>query len=162
MTSDNLVRIGVLKCSLIPRMRVFSNKTKQDETKEPENSDNKNRLEYLILGMGSGMEGWIRSSFSSDLVWGVHARTSVETTRRARETRAAVSPFQSRTRSLAFLASFARQTNQQSGISLNLRTGPNGHATLFNQVEGAFVFIKTSTKWSKIFTTADGVAQILR
>ena len=47
MTADNLERIGVLKCSLIPRMRVFSNKTKQDKTKNPENSDNKNRLEDL-------------------------------------------------------------------------------------------------------------------
>ena len=45
----------------------------------------------------------------------------------------------------------------QSGISLNLRTGPTGHATLFNQWEGALVFIKiqikTSTCWSKISTT---------
>ena len=47
MTSDNLVRIDVFKCSVIPRMRVFSNKTKQDETKKPENSDNKNGLEDL-------------------------------------------------------------------------------------------------------------------
>ena len=47
MTSDNLVRIGMFKCSLIPRMRVFSEKTKQYETKMPENSDNKNRLEDL-------------------------------------------------------------------------------------------------------------------
>ena len=53
--------------------------------------------------------------------------------------------------------------NYQSGIFLNLRTGPTGHATLFNQWEGALVFIKTqiktSTCWSKIFTTADGVGQ---
>ena len=34
MTSDNLVRIGMFKCSLIPRMRVFSEKTKQYETKK--------------------------------------------------------------------------------------------------------------------------------
>ena len=42
----------------------------------------------------------------------------------------------------------------QSRISLNLRTGPTGHATLFNQWEGALVFInkqiKTSPQWSKI------------
>ena len=102
--------------------------------------------------MGPGMEGWIRSSFFSDLVWGVHARTSIETTRHTRETRAVVSPLQSRAWSFALLARFARQTDQQSGISLNLRTGPNGHATLFNQVEGVLVFIKTLTKWSKIFS----------
>ena len=52
---------------------------------------------------------------------------------------------------------------KQSGISLNLRTGPTGHATLFNQWEGALVFInkqiKTSPQWSKIFKTADGVGQ---
>ena len=52
---------------------------------------------------------------------------------------------------------------QQSGISLNLRTGPTGHVTLFNQWEGALVFInkqiKTSPQWSKIFKTADGVGQ---
>ena len=47
MTSDNLLPIGMFKCSLIPRMRVFSEKTKQYETKMPENSDNKNRLEDL-------------------------------------------------------------------------------------------------------------------
>ena len=41
------MRIGMFKCSLIPRMRVFSEKTKQYETKMPENSDNKNRLEDL-------------------------------------------------------------------------------------------------------------------
>ena len=51
----------------------------------------------------------------------------------------------------------------QSGISLNLRTGPTGHATLFNQWEGALVFInkqiKTLPQWSKIFKTTDGVGQ---
>ena len=31
--------------------------------------------------------------------------------------------------------------SEQSGIYLNLRTGPTGHATLFNQREGALVFI---------------------
>ena len=39
----------------------------------------------------------------------------------------------------------------QSGISLNLRTGPTGHATLFNLWEDALVFInkqiKTSPQW---------------
>ena len=49
----------------------------------------------------------------------------------------------------------------QSGISLNLRTGPAGHATLFNQWEGALVFIskqiKTSPQCSKIFKTTDRV-----
>ena len=34
--------------------------------------------------------------------------------------------------------------------------------TLFNQWEGALVFIKRSPQWWKIFTTADRVAQILR
>ena len=38
----------------------------------------------------------------------------------------------------------------QSGISLNLGTGQTGHATLFNQWEGALLF-KSSTKCSKIF-----------
>ena len=51
----------------------------------------------------------------------------------------------------------------QSGISLNLRTGPTGHATLFNQWECALVFInkqiKTSPQWSKIFKTTDGGRQ---
>ena len=51
----------------------------------------------------------------------------------------------------------------RSGISLHLRTGPTGHATLFNQWEGALVFInkqiKTSAQWSKKFKTADGVGQ---
>ena len=51
----------------------------------------------------------------------------------------------------------------QSGISLNLRTGPTGHATLFNQWEGALVFInkqiKTIPQWSKILKTTDGVGQ---
>ena len=51
---------------------------------------------------------------------------------------------------------------KQFGISLNLRTGSTGHATLFNQWEGALVFIKTSTQWSKILTPVDGVGQILR
>ena len=49
----------------------------------------------------------------------------------------------------------------QSGISLNLRTGPAGHATLFNQWEGALVLInkriKTSPQSSKIFKKTDGV-----
>ena len=53
--------------------------------------------------------------------------------------------------------------HKQSGISLNLRTGPTGHATVFNQWEGALVFInkeiKTSSRSSKIFKTADGVRQ---
>ena len=53
--------------------------------------------------------------------------------------------------------------HSQSGISLNLRTWPTGHATLFNQWEGALVFInkqiKTSPQWSKIFKTTDGVGQ---
>ena len=57
----------------------------------------------------------------------------------------------------------ARIFNDQSGISLNLRTGPTGHATLFNQWEGALVFInkqiKISPQWSKIFKTTDGVGQ---
>ena len=51
---------------------------------------------------------------------------------------------------------------KQSGISPNLRTGSTGHATLFNQWEGALVFIKLSTQWSKILTPVDGVGQILR
>ena len=34
MTSDNLVLIGMLMCSLIPRMCVFSKKIKQDKTKK--------------------------------------------------------------------------------------------------------------------------------
>ena len=51
---------------------------------------------------------------------------------------------------------------KQSGISLNLRTGSTGHATLFNQWGGALVFIKTLTQWSKIFTPVDRVGQILR
>ena len=51
---------------------------------------------------------------------------------------------------------------KQSGISLNLRTGSTGHATLFNQWGGALVFIKTSTQWSKLFTPVDRVGQILR
>ena len=34
---------------------------------------------------------------------------------------------------------------------LNLRTGPTGHGTLFNQWEGALVLIKTSTQWSNFF-----------
>ena len=38
----------------------------------------------------------------------------------------------------------------QSGISLNLRTGSTGHATLFNQWEGAFVFIKIQIKTSTV------------
>ena len=54
-------------------------------------------------------------------------------------------------------------THVQSGISLNLRTGPTGHATLFNQWECAFVFInkqiKTSPQWSKLFKTTDGGRQ---
>ena len=45
------------------------------------------------------------------------------------------------------------QSIYQSGISLNLRTGPTGHAALFNKWESVFVFIKTriktSTCWSK-------------
>ena len=56
---------------------------------------------------------------------------------------------------------FLQVWHEQSGISLNLRTGPTGHATLFNQWEGALVFInkqfKTSPQWSKIFKTAVGV-----
>ena len=52
---------------------------------------------------------------------------------------------------------------KQSGISLDLRTGPTGHATLFNQWEGTLVFInkqiKTPPQWSKIFKTTDGVGQ---
>ena len=51
---------------------------------------------------------------------------------------------------------------KQSGISPNLRTGSTGHATLFNQWEGALVFIKLSTQWSKILTPVDRVGQILR
>ena len=51
----------------------------------------------------------------------------------------------------------------QSGISLNLRTGPTGHAPLFNQWDGALVFInkqiKTSPQSSKSFKTTDGVWQ---
>ena len=38
----------------------------------------------------------------------------------------------------------------QSGISLNLRTGPTGQATLFNQWEGALVFIKIQIKISTV------------
>ena len=60
-------------------------------------------------------------------------------------------------------SSLTPKTHKQSGISLNLRTGPTGHATLFNQWEGALVFInkqiKTSLLWSNIFKTADGVGQ---
>ena len=56
---------------------------------------------------------------------------------------------------------FSTWIHEQSGISLNLRTGQAGHATLFNQWEGALVFInkqiKTSPQWSKIFKTTDGV-----
>ena len=37
-------------------------------------------------------------------------------------------------------------TDEQSGISLNLRTGSTGHATLFNQWEGALVFINKQIK----------------
>ena len=52
---------------------------------------------------------------------------------------------------------------QQSGISLNLGTGPTGQAQLFNQLDGALVFInkqiKTSPQWSKILKTTDGVEQ---
>ena len=59
--------------------------------------------------------------------------------------------------------SHVRLKHKQSGISLNLRTGPTGHATLFNQWEGALVFInkqiKTSPQWSKLFETTDGVGQ---
>ena len=48
----------------------------------------------------------------------------------------------------------------QSGISLNLRTGPTGHAPLFNQWDGALVFInkqiKTSPQSSKSFKTING------
>ena len=40
---------------------------------------------------------------------------------------------------------------QQSGISLNLRTGPTGHATLFNQWEGALVFINKQIKTSPLW-----------
>ena len=51
----------------------------------------------------------------------------------------------------------------QSGISVNLRTGPTGHAPLFNQWDGALMFInkqiKTSPQRSKIFKTTDGVRQ---
>ena len=61
-------------------------------------------------------------------------------------------------KTLPFFSSF-----QQSGISRNLRTGLTGHATLFNQWEGALVFIKTQIKtspqWSKIFTTVDVVGR---
>ena len=52
---------------------------------------------------------------------------------------------------------------EQSGISLNLRTGPTGHPPLFNQWDGALVFInkqiKTSPQSSKSFKTTDGVGQ---
>ena len=34
----------------------------------------------------------------------------------------------------------------QSGISLNLSTGPTGHVTLFNQGEGTLVFINKQIK----------------
>ena len=51
---------------------------------------------------------------------------------------------------------------KQSGISPNLRTGSTGHATLFNQWEGALVFIKRSTQWWNILTTVDEVGEILR
>ena len=40
------------------------------------------------------------------------------------------------------------ESDNQSGISLNLRTGPTGHETLFNQREGALVYIKTQIKTS--------------
>ena len=61
------------------------------------------------------------------------------------------------------IPTYKHSTCTQSGISLNLRTGPTGQATLFNQWQGALVFIKaqikTSPQWSKIFTTAHGVGQ---
>ena len=63
----------------------------------------------------------------------------------------------------AVLSSLPLGCFEQSGISLNLRTGATGHATLFNQWECALVFInkqiKTSPQWSKIFKTTDGGRQ---
>ena len=57
----------------------------------------------------------------------------------------------------------ALNSPESSRISPNLRTGPTGHATVFNQWEGALVYInkqiKTSPQWSEIFKTADGVGQ---
>ena len=40
------------------------------------------------------------------------------------------------------------KSDYQSGVSLNLRTGPTAHATLFNQWEGALVFINKQIKTS--------------
>ena len=58
---------------------------------------------------------------------------------------------------LALFSARVDKWHKQSGISLNLRTGPADHATLFNQWEGALVFInkqiKTSPQWSKIFVS---------
>lgn len=48
------------------------------------------------------------------------------------------------------------KTDLQSLISLNLGTGQTGHATLFNQWEGAILFTKTSTRCSKIFHNGGG------
>ena len=55
--------------------------------------------------------------------------------------------------------------SKQSGISLNLRTGPTGHATLFNQWEGALVFINkqiktlpSDQKFSKQRTESDRIS----
>ena len=58
----------------------------------------------------------IRLFFFSDLVREVQAHTSVEVARRARETRTAVSPFQSHAWSVAFLACFARRIKKKERL----------------------------------------------
>ena len=65
-----------------------------------------------MCSIGSG----IRLFFFSDLVREVHSHTSVEAARSARETRTAVSPFQSRASSVAFLACFARRIKKKERL----------------------------------------------
>ena len=50
--------------------------------------------------------------------------------------------------------------NYQSGIFLNLRTGPTGHATLFNQWEGALVFINKQISLHEFFFSLTACAGI--
>ena len=121
MTSDNLVRIGMFKCSLIPRMRVFSEKTKQYETKKSQRIlkvkiGQKTLNPWNGVGNGGGIWSGIRLFFFLDLVRGVHAHTSVEVARRVRQTRTAASPFQSRAWSVAFLAGFARRIKKKERL----------------------------------------------
>ena len=47
---------------------------------------------------------------------------------------------------LALFSARVDKWHKQSGISLNLRTGPADHATLFNQWEGALVFSNKQIK----------------